>query len=78
MFVCIYIDSVLDSDIHVLHVDVNETGATVFNKWTPNKEEFDLANEVFVDESKRAVFRVASISNKSSNMILVLLIKKHL
>jgi len=65
------LESVLDSRIHVLNLDVGNFGEPILKKWTPTKEEIKRANEVYIDDSKKAVFKV-SPGMYSGNVTLVI------
>jgi len=49
---------------------VDNSGEPVYKKWTPNEEEIKEANEVYIDASKKAVFKI-SPGKHSENYALV-------
>jgi len=49
---------------------VDNSGEPVLKKWTPSKEEIEWANEVYIDPSKKAVFKISPGSH-SGNFALV-------
>jgi len=65
------LESVLDSKIHVLNLYVGKSGEPILKKWTPTKEEIKRANEIYIDGSKKAVFKV-SPGQYSGNVTLVI------
>jgi len=46
------------SNIQFFNVDAGKSGSKIMKQWIPTKDEIEKANDVYVDASKKAVFKV--------------------
>jgi len=63
--------SVLSRGFSITKIHTNKQGKLVYKKWFPTKKDKLSANDVYLDESQRAVLRVSK-ENEWSNLKLVI------